>query len=93
MTTCCTTLDHIYPATSPGTPCYCGRRTWAGAPATHIMKRRVTGAVKPGARVSVLGQLRTVVEKIHGEDCYRVDEKVSGRTLFERAELMEVVIR
>jgi hypothetical protein len=24
----CTTLDHIYPATQDGTPCYCGRRRW-----------------------------------------------------------------
>lgn len=24
----CTTLDHIYPATVDGTPCYCGKRRW-----------------------------------------------------------------
>lgn len=24
----CTTLDHVYPDTQDGTPCYCGRRRW-----------------------------------------------------------------
>lgn len=26
----CTTLDHVYPRTKFGQPCYCGARTWGG---------------------------------------------------------------
>ena len=29
----CTTMDHIYPRTKPGAPCYCGKRQWPGVPA------------------------------------------------------------
>ena len=24
----CTTLDHVYPTTHDGTPCFCGKRRW-----------------------------------------------------------------
>lgn len=76
----CTSLDHVYPGTVLGTPCYCGARTWGGAP-------RRARRVKVGARVRIAGELRTVVEKLRGEDVYRVDAPVGGRALFERDEL------
>lgn len=76
----CTTLDHIYPSTVPGTPCYCGDRTWAGAPRTAV-------TLKVGVSVRVGGETRTVIEKVRGENVYRLDAPVSGRTLFDRDEL------
>ena len=77
----CTSLDHIYPATVPGTPCYCGRRTWGGVP-------RAALTLKVGERVTVSGEVRVVVAKVRGEDVYRVDTAVKGRTLFDREELV-----
>lgn len=80
----CTTLDHVYRSSVPGTPCYCGNRTWAGAP------KRAAGPLRPGARVRIGSAERTVTEKLRGENVYRVDAATGGRTLFDRDEL-EVV--
>lgn len=79
----CTTLDHVYPRTVPGTPCYCGAKTWAGAP-------RAAAVFRPGARVRIVAtdDERIVLEKMRGEDVYRVDQASHGRTLFEREELV-----
>ena len=77
----CTSLDHVYPTTVPGTPCYCGVKTWAGA------KRAAARKLAVGDAVRVFGELRIVVEKIRGEDVYRVDAPMRGRALFERNEL------
>lgn len=75
---------HLYPAeTFPvpaGTPCHCGTQTWAGAPRREMRP-------KVGARVRVLGADRTIIEKLRGEEVYRVDAPVAGRALFEPAEL------
>ena len=79
----CTSLDHVYPITTRGRSCYCGQRTWAGAP-------RSAATVKAGTTVLVLGETRVVVEKLRGEDAYRIDAPVKGRTLFERDELEAV---
>lgn len=84
----CTSISHVYPAPHDrppqlGTPCFCGQRTWGGAP-------RLSKRVRVGSRVRALGEERTVTEKVRGEDAYRVDSPVRGRALFERAEL-EVV--
>jgi hypothetical protein len=81
----CTSLDHLYPnrgqAFIPaGTPCYCGRRTWAGAP-------KIAHTLKVGARVLAAGVQRIITEKMRGEDVYRLDEKVGGRMLWDRDEL------
>lgn len=79
----CTSLDHVYRAAVPGTPCYCGKRTWAGAP-------RAAAVLKNGQRVALVstGAHRTIVEKLRGEDVYRVDAPAGGgRTLFDRDEL------
>ena len=78
----CTSLDHVYPRTGvPGMPCYCGRRTWGGVP-------RAALTLKVGERVTVSGEVRVVVAKVRGEDVYRVDTAVKGRTLFDREELV-----
>ena len=83
----CTFLDHIYPATQPGMPCYCGKRTWADAP-------RMTRALKVGTCVRVRGgECRIVIAKIRGEDAYRIDLPVGGWSTFERSELDVVVER
>lgn len=74
----CTTLDHIYPGCTPGTSCYCGDRTWANGP------RKV---LKKGGQVRVLGVVVTIIGKERGEDVYRIDQVVNGRTLFESTEL------
>lgn len=84
----CTSLDHIYPiiggTVAQGTPCYCGARTWGGAP------RKVL-ALKAGASVVIAADtertVRIVLEKLRAEDAYRVDQSWKGRTLFERSEL------
>ena len=80
----CTSLDHVYPATVPGTPCYCGRRTWADAP------RISRAALTVGARVLVLGAEAVIVGKERGEDIYRIDRIIRGRSLFDRDELQAV---
>lgn len=88
----CTTLDHCYPqnapqsSTAPGTPCFCGKRTWGGVPPLKLQRLSV------GATVRVVNDeaQRTIVERVRedGEYLYRVDGMpVSGRLLFERAEL------
>jgi len=101
MTTC-NQLDHVYPngggSVPPGTRCACGRRTWgaapragkAGAAAVAAPRARKVRPLRAGAQVLALGEPRVVVEKFRGEDVYRVNVKVNGRTLFERAELLEV---
>ena len=76
----CTSLDHIYPTTLLGVPCYCGRRTWGGVP-------RAARSVRIGCAVLVGGALRTITEKLRGEEVYRVDAPVAGRMLFDRDEL------
>lgn len=76
----CTSLDHVYPRTVAGQPCYCGARTWAGAP-------RSAAVLKVGDAVTVGGERRTVTEKLRGEDVYRLDAPVSGRALYDREEL------
>lgn len=76
----CTTLDHIYPRGVLGTPCHCGARTWGGVP-------RKAARLKVGATVTVLGETRTIIEKLRGEEVYRVDAPVKGRTLFDREEV------
>ena len=78
----CTSLDHVYPVTAAGMPCYCGARTWAGAP-------RAVGVLKVGEAVLVngSGERRVVTEKLRGEPVYRVDVPVGGRALFDREEL------
>jgi hypothetical protein len=83
LTRGCTTLDHVYPGTVPGTPCYCGKRTWAGAP-------KITLTLKVGTPVLVLGARRVITEKLRGEPVYRVDTPVNGRALFDREELRAV---
>lgn len=80
----CTSLDHVYPATVPGTPCYCGARTWADAPRLRV------AALKPGAQVRVLGQDAVIVGKERGELVYRIDRVVRGRTLFDADEIQIV---
>ncbi len=85
----CTSLDHVYPATVPGTPCYCGRNTWAGAarlsPVT-VQARVHVRFVKNGEPVEAT---RTIIERLRddGVVVYRVDSHVHGRSLFERHEL------
>jgi hypothetical protein len=79
MASNCTTLDHIYPATSAGTPCYCGDRTWGGV---------TRKALKKGAQARVFDTVVTVIGKERGEDVYRIDQIVKGRTLFEAGELV-----
>lgn len=88
----CTTLDHCYPqnaansSTAPGTPCYCGSRTWGGVPTPKLQRLRV-GAV---VRVANNTEQRSIVERVRddGGYLYRVDgAPVNGRLLFERAEL------
>ena len=67
----CTTMDHLYgPAPVLGTPCHCGQRTWGNAP------RSAARPLKVGATVRVLGETRTITEKLRGEDLYRVDAPV-----------------
>lgn len=91
----CTTLDHCFKQnapdgkTRPGTPCYCGRRTWPGAPR---LKR--TPAAQVGDIVLVVGHAaageRYVAERVRddGQWLYRIDgDPVRGRKLFEREEL------
>lgn len=80
----CTTLDHVYPGTAPGTPCYCGERTWGGAP--RAKKKLAVGAAVLIAHAGAK-ERRVVTEKLRGEDVYRVDAPVGGRALFERHEL------
>jgi len=91
----CTNMDHCYPQnapnakTSPGTPCFCGKRTWGGVPQLKLQRLGV------GAVVCVVNDSaqRTIVERVRedGDYLYRVDgAPVNGRLLFERAELQEV---
>ena len=95
---CCTAIDHCYPQnapaakTRPGTPCYCGRRTWPGAPRIRRLQRLAVGAVVQVLAAEHEGT-RTVVERVRedGDYLYRTDgAPVYGRKLWERAEL-EVV--
>lgn len=87
----CTTVDHIYPRTEPGTPCYCGKRTWAGAAA-----RRPLGLVAVGSVVVPVGSshdnTRTVEKRLRedGETVFVLDAPVSGRRYWHAREL-EVV--
>jgi hypothetical protein len=74
-------MDHIYPIPHPpGTPCYCGDRTWADAP-------RRSSVLKAGASVRVMGIDAVIVGKERGEDVYRLDRIIGGRTLFDGNEL------
>lgn len=88
----CTNMDHCYPQnapdakTSPGTPCFCGKRTWGGVPTQKLQRLAV------GATVRVVNDeaQRTIVERVRDDDgyLYRVDgQPVNGRLLFERTEL------
>lgn len=88
----CTSLDHCYPQnapdakTAPGTPCFCGDRTWCGV-ARRKLQRLTVGAV---VRVVNTDSTRTIVERVRegAEHLYRVDgAPVNGRLLFERTEL------
>ena len=81
----CTTLDHLYPSTVQGTPCFCGARTWAGAPRSKTLK---IGAVVTVASDPDRAE-RIICEKLRGEDAYRIDASVHGRTLFDRDELIQ----
>lgn len=90
----CTSLDHCYPQnapdakTSPGTPCFCGKRTWGGVPQLKLQRLTVGAAV----RVVNTESTRTIVERVREESSYlyRVDGvPVNGRLLFERSELEE----
>jgi hypothetical protein len=78
----CTTLDHVYPGTShpltPGTPCYCGARTVGGVTRKPLKK---------GGQARVFDTVVTIIGKERGEDIYRIDQIVKGRTLFEAGEL------
>ncbi len=85
----CTTLDHIYPATVPGTTCYCGARQWGGAKKRELIAvgTRVNCRFAK-AGVPVTG-VRVVTERLRedGITVYRVDSHVGGRSLFEGYEL------
>ena len=84
----CTTLDHVYPSTVPGTPCYCGDRTWGGAP-----RRAATRRLKAGTPVTVRSLSAAAVVEAVTSDCgdviYRLDRILAGRRLFDRDELQE----
>jgi len=89
----CTTLDHCYPQNAPdrktaaGTPCYCRRRTWAGAPRIKQQRRLRAGTVVTVAGAAHEGT-RTVLKALRGEaSCYVLDAPVYGRRYYEAAEL------
>ncbi len=81
----CTTLDHVYPATVPGTPCHCGKRTWAGAPRSQAARRLASGTA---VAIRATGERTHVAEVVSdsGDVVYRVARE-KGRTLFDRDEL------
>lgn len=88
----CTAIDHCYPQnapdrkTRPGTPCFCRRRTWGGAPRLKQPRR-----LQPGTVVTVAGAAhegpRTVVKFLRDDSCYVLDAPVYGRKYYEALEL------
>lgn len=93
----CTGLDHIYPRTVPGTPCYCGKRTWGGRAARATVRRKLgiiaVGVVVVPVRASNCeANVRTVERRLRqdGETLFVLSAPVSGRIYWSAGEL-EVV--